>query len=166
MSSTYNVESKLEEKSKSLICKKNNKAKTRFLLACIKCSADCSFVPQLQSAVEVIPYLCVSEQNRPTPDPRRLSLTRAGLKKLIFVSIGRTFLINAWRLEAFSRHSMLHLYSVHRAALVPDWVRSFSSSNAAGTNRCLDLSSWNFTSRIMVTSACFWSGKRIDTRLR
>ena len=35
---------------------------------------------------------------------------------------------------------MLHLYFIHRATLVPDWMWSFSSFNAAGTNECLHLS--------------------------
>ena len=39
-----------------------------------------------------------------------------------------------------SRHFMLHLYSAHFATLVLDWVGLFSSSGAAGTNLCLDLS--------------------------
>ena len=49
-------------------------------------------------------------------------------------------LMNAWSLEAFSCHFMLHLYFAHRATLVPDWAGSFNSSNARGKNRCFDLS--------------------------
>ena len=39
-----------------------------------------------------------------------------------------------------SHHSMFHLYYAHHAMLVSDWVGLFSSSSAAGTNGCLDLS--------------------------
>ena len=100
----------------------------------------CSFAPHSQAAVEAIPQLCVSERERPTPVWRRLSLACADLGQLNPSGVGTTSLINVWSLEAFSHHSMLHLYSSHRATLVPDWARSFSSSNAVGTNGCLDLS--------------------------
>ena len=103
-------------------------------------SIVCSFAPHSQAAVEVIPHLCVSKQNRPTPVRRQLSLTHAGLRKLNAGGTGLTSLINVWSREVFSRHSMLHLYSGHPATLVPDWERTFSSSSAAGTNGCLDLS--------------------------
>ena len=72
------------------------------------------------------------------PVRRRLSLTHVGLEKLIPGGIGLTFLINVWSREVFSRPSMLHLYSAHRATLMLDWARSFSSSSAP--NGCLDLS--------------------------
>ena len=51
-----------------------------------------------------------------------------------------TFFINVLSWKAFSRHSILHLYSAHRATLVPDLVGLFSSSSAASTNGCFDLS--------------------------
>ena len=106
----------------------------------IACSALSSFAPHSQAADKAIPHLRVSERNRPTPIWRRLNLTHAGLGNLIPGGVALTSLINAWSLEAFSRHSMLHLYSTHRATLVPDWAGSFGSSRAAGTNGCFDLS--------------------------
>ena len=108
------------------------------------CSAVCSFAPQSQTAVEAIHYLCIFEQNRPTPVQRQFSLTHAGLEKLISSGVGLISLINVWSREAFSRHSMLFLFSAHGATLVPDWAESFSSSNAAGTNGCLDFGCQSF----------------------
>ena len=89
---------------------------------------------------KTIPHLCVSERNRPMPVRRWLNLTHEGLGKLNPGGIGLTSLINVWNGEVFSCHSMLHLYCAHRAILVLDWAELFSSSNAAGTNGCLDLS--------------------------
>ena len=86
-----------------------------------------------------MPHLCISEQNRPTPVWRQLSLTNAGLQKLISSSVGLISLINVWSPEALSPHPMLYLYPTRYATLVPDKVGSFSSSNTAGTNGCLDL---------------------------
>ena len=103
-------------------------------------SAVCSFALHLQAAVEVILHLRVSEQNGPTPVRKLLNLTHAGLGKIILCGVGLTSLINVWSLEAFSRYSMLHLYSAHCVTPMPDWAGLFSSSNAAGTNECLDLS--------------------------
>ena len=45
------------------------------------CSAVCSFAPCSQAAIEAIPHLCISEQNRPTLVCRQLNLTHAGLGK-------------------------------------------------------------------------------------
>ena len=88
----------------------------------ITCSAVCSFASHLQAAVQAITHLCVSEWNRPTLVERQLSLTYAGLGKLNSSGIGLTWLIILWSLEVFSRHSMLYLYSVHHATLVPDLI--------------------------------------------
>ena len=69
----------------------------------------------------------------------RLSLTDADLENLTFGGVGITFLINVWNLEAFSRHSMLHLCSTHRATLVSysEFIQEFQCSKQ---NVCLDLS--------------------------
>ena len=75
-----------------------------------------------QAAIEAIPHLCVSEQNRPTPVWRRLSLTHAGLEKLNPGGIGLTSLINVWESRVFFCHSMFYLYSAHHTKLVPDWA--------------------------------------------
>ena len=101
------------------------------------CSAVCFVASHLQAAVKTIPHLYVSEQNRPTPVWRWLSLTLASLTKLIPCNVGLAFLINIYSIEAFSCHSILHLYSAHRATLVPDWAGLFSSSSAEGTNDVL-----------------------------
>ena len=106
-------------------------------------SATCSFAPHSQAAAEAIPHLCVSERNRPTSVRRGLSLIHAGLGKQISGGVGLTSLINVWSREMFFRHSMLHLYSAHRATLVTDWMWSLSSSSADGTNGSLYLSSHN-----------------------
>ena len=66
-----------------------------------KWSAVCSFAPHSQAAVETIPYLGVSERNRPTPVLRRLSLTHADLEKSNPGGVGPTSLINLRNLENF-----------------------------------------------------------------
>ena len=104
------------------------------------CSAVCSFAPHSQAAVKSITHLFVSEKIRKMSIRRRLSLTRADLGKLNPGSVGLTSLINVWSRELFFRHSMLLLYSAHRATLTPDWTGSFSRSSVAGASRCLDLS--------------------------
>ena len=106
----------------------------------ITCSAVCSFAPHSQATLETTTYLCVSKRNRAMPVRRRLSLTHAGLVKPNPGGIGLTSLINVWSVEAFSRYSMHHLYSAHRATLLHDWAGLFSSSSAACTNGYLDLS--------------------------
>ena len=106
----------------------------------VTCSVVFSYAPHSQAAVKAKPHLCVLKRNRPTQVRMRLSLTHAGLENLSFGGVGMTSLINVWNLEAFSCHSMLHLYSTHHATLVSDWAGLFRSSNAAGTNVCLDLS--------------------------
>ena len=58
-------------------------------------------VPHLQAAAEPIPHMCVSERNRSTPVRRRLSLTHAGLGKLIPGGVGITFPIDLWSPEVF-----------------------------------------------------------------
>ena len=55
-------------------------------------SAVCSFAPRSQAAVEAMPYLCVSERNRPTSVRKRLSLTHAGLGRLITGGVELTVL--------------------------------------------------------------------------
>ena len=72
------------------------------------------------------------------PARRWLSLTHAGLGKLIPGGVGATSPINIWSQKAFSRHAMLHLYSAHRATLVHNRAGSSRSSSLAGTNECLD----------------------------
>ena len=106
----------------------------------ITCSSVCSFALHSQAAVEAIHHLCVSERNRPTPVGRQLNLTQAGLGQLNPGDLGLTSLKKIWSLKAFSRDFMFHLYSAHRATLVPNWAGLFSSSNTANTNGCLDLS--------------------------
>ena len=81
--------------------------------------AVCSFVLHSQAAIEIIPHLRISEQNRPMPVWRQLSLTHAGQGKLNPSGVGLTSLINAWNLEALPCHFTLHLYSTFRATLVP-----------------------------------------------
>ena len=56
-------------------------------------SAVCSFAPRSQAALEAITHLCVSEQNRPMSVRKRLSLTYAGLGKLITGGVELTLLI-------------------------------------------------------------------------
>ena len=106
----------------------------------ITCSAVCSYAPHSHAAVEAIPHFFISEQDRPTSVQSWLCLPHVGLEKLISGGFRLTSLMNVRSQEAFSRHFMLYLYSAHRAILVPDWAWSFSSSSAAGTNGCLDLS--------------------------
>ena len=67
-------------------------------------------------------------------------MTHADLGKLNSDNVEQASLIRVWSLEAFFRHFIFHLYSAHYATLVPDWAGSLSSSSAAGTNGCLDLS--------------------------
>ena len=85
-------------------------------------------------------YSYVSDRNKPTPVRRRLSLTHASLENLNPGGVEPITLINVWLLKAISYYSMLHLCSVDRATLVPNWAGSFSNFNAAGKNGSLYLS--------------------------
>ena len=99
----------------------------------------CSSAPHSQDAVEAMPHLCIDDRKRPNPVRRRFSRTQAGMGSPITgkrAPISKT----KCRREVPSRHSTLHLRSAHLAALVPSSLASLSSSRAAGTKGCLDLS--------------------------
>ena len=102
-------------------------------------SAVCSFTPHSRDAIEAIPHLYVSEWIRPMLVWKQLSLTHAGLEKLILDGIEFGSLINVWNQEVFFCHFMLYLNSTHHATLVPNCTGFFSSCSAAGTNVCFDL---------------------------
>ena len=130
----------------------------------ITCSAVCSFAPHSQASVNAISFLCIYERNRATSARRRLSLSHAGLGRLISSGVYLASLKTAWSLGAFfatpcfiyippSCYTVLHWSIVlHRAALLnratlcyivlhwPDRAGLFNSSSAAGTNKYLDLS--------------------------
>ena len=64
-------------------------------------SAVCSFAPHSQDVIEAIPHLYVSEWIRPMLVWKQLSLTHAGLEKLILDGIEFASLINVWNQEVF-----------------------------------------------------------------
>ena len=103
-------------------------------------SAVCSSAPHSQDAVEAMPHLCIDDRKRSTPVRRRFSLTQAGLGSPMPDGRASTSSKNECSRDVLSRHPMLHLWSAHLAALVPSSLASFSSSRAAGTKGCLDLS--------------------------
>ena len=111
-----------------------NGARCCYVLSCLR-----SFAPYLRATVKATHHLCVSKRNKPMPVPMQLSLTHASLGKLNPGFVELIFLINVWRLDVFSRHSLLHLYSTHCAAVLSDRTGLFNSSNDAGINECLDL---------------------------
>ena len=102
--------------------------------------AVCSSAPHSQDAVEALLHLCIVDQKRPTPVRRRFSQTKAGLESPIPGEKASTSSKNECRREVPSRHPMLHLWSAHLAALLPSSLTSLSSSRAAGTKGCIDLS--------------------------
>jgi len=104
-------------------------------------SAVCSYAPKLQFTKGTKPHLCIVERNSPTPVRRRFSLIQEGLVRVISRGEGQGNGISVWRREVFFCHSVFQLCSVQKAAVVLDLSRSFSSSSAAGTKGCLNLSS-------------------------
>ena len=103
-------------------------------------SAVCSSAPHSLDAVEAMPHLCIDDRKRPIPVRRRFSRTQASLGIPIPGGRASTSPKNECRQEVPSRHSMLQLWSVHLAALVSSLLASLSSSRAAGTKGCLDIS--------------------------
>ena len=76
-------------------------------------------LPHSPVTVEAISHLCISEQNRPMPVWRQLSLIHAGLEKLIPGGIGPTSPMCLWSHEVLFCQFMLHLYFAH-CFMVPD----------------------------------------------
>ena len=103
-------------------------------------SAGCSSAPHLQDAVEAVSNLCLNDRKRPTSVRRRFSRSQAGLGSPIPGRRVSTSSKNECRREVPSRHPMLHRQYAHLAALMPSSLASLSSSRAAGTKGCLDLS--------------------------
>jgi len=108
-------------------------------------SAVCSSAPHLQFAEGTKPHLCIVERNSPTQVRRRFSLTQEDLGRVIPGGERPGDGINMWRREVFFCHSIFHLRSAQKAAVVLDLSRSFSSpvQQAKG---CLDLSYRSLTS--------------------
>ena len=104
------------------------------------CSLLLCTAPHSQDAVEAMPHLGIDDRKRPTPVRRRFSRTQAGLGSPIPDGRASTSSKNECRREVPSRHPMLHPWSAHLAAPVPSSLASLSSSRAAGTKGCLDLS--------------------------
>ena len=101
-------------------------------------SAVCSSAPHSQDAVQRHSpiYALMTERGQiqsgdSSAGPRRVWEAQ--------FQVGRASK-NECRREVPSRHSMLHLWSAHLAALVPSSLASLSSSRAVGTKECLDLS--------------------------
>jgi len=86
-------------------------------------------------------YAFIVERNSPTPVLRQFSLTHEGLGRVIPFGEGPGDGVNVWRREVFFYHSIFHLWSVQKAAVVLDLSRSFSSSSAAATKGCRNFSS-------------------------
>ena len=103
-------------------------------------SAVCFSAPHSQDVAEAMPHLCIDDGKKPTPVRRRFSRTQASLGSPIPGGRVPTSSKKECRREVPSRHPMLHLRSAHLAALVPSSLASPSSSRAAGTKGCLDLS--------------------------
>jgi len=101
-------------------------------------STVCSSAPHLQFAECTKLHLCIVERNNPTPVRRRFSLTQEGL--CIPGGEGPGDGINVWRREVFFCHSIFHLWSDQKAAVVLDLSRFFIGSSAAGpkvlSSRC------------------------------
>ena len=95
--------------------------------------AVCSSAPHSQDAVEAMPHLCINDRKKPTPVWRRFIRTQAGLGSLIPGERASTSSKIACKRKELSRHSMLHLWCAHFAALVPSSLASLRSSRAAGT---------------------------------
>jgi len=87
------------------------------------------------------PHLCIVERNSPMLVRRWFSLTQEGLGRIIPGGEGPAEGINVMRWDVFFCHSVFHSSFAQRATVVLDLSRSFSSSSAAGTKGCLDLSS-------------------------
>ena len=103
-------------------------------------SAVSSSAPHCRDAVEAMLHLCITDRKRSTPVRRRLNPTYAGLGSPIPGGRASTSSKNEYRQEVPYRLPMLHRWSAHLAALVPRSLVSLSSSRAAGTKECLDLS--------------------------
>ena len=102
--------------------------------------AVCSSAPHPQDAVEAMPHLCRDDRKRLTLVRRRFSRTQAGLRNPIPGGRASTSSKNECRREVPLLYPMLHQWSAHLATLVPSSLASLSSSRAAGTKGCLDLS--------------------------
>jgi len=101
---------------------------------------DRPFAPHLQFAKCTKPHLCIAKQNSPTPVHRWFNLAQKGLGRVIPGDERPGDKINVWRQEVFFCHSVFHLWSAQKAAMVLDLTWSFSSFSAAGTKGCVDLS--------------------------
>jgi len=81
-------------------------------------SAVCSSA--LQFAEGTKPHLCIVERNSSMPVHRWCRLTQEGLGKVISGGEGLTEGINVCRQEVFLCHSVFHLWSAQKAAVVLD----------------------------------------------
>jgi len=93
----------------------------------------------VRHAKDTKPHLCIIERNSSTPVRRQFSLTQEGLCRVI--PGGEEPGDGVCGSEKYFSTIPYSTYPFQKVAVVLNLTRSFSSSGAAGTKKCLDLSS-------------------------